>query len=149
MDQLNTYDQDFYQWTLEQAKAIEDRNLNILDWANLKEEIEALGRSEYNAVVSLLLKEIEHLLKIDYVPIPDCKNKWTAEVIAFKKGIKRKISPSMKPKLEIEFEEIYTDAREIVEAEYKITLPKESPYNLDQLLNHESTTDYLSRRSIC
>lgn len=135
MSQLNNYDQDFYQWTREQAKAIDERNLSIIDWENLKEEIEALGRSEYNAVVSLLLKEIEHLLKIDYVPIPDCKNKWTSEVIAFKKGIKRKISPSMKPKLEVEFEEIYTDAREIVEAEYKINLPEECPYHLDQLLS--------------
>lgn len=135
MNELNTYDYDFYQWTLEQAKAIADRKLNLLDWENLQEEIEGLGRSEYNAVVSLLLKEIEHLLKIDYVPIPDCKNKWNAEVIAFKKGIKRKISPSMKPKLEFEFNEIYNDAREIVEAEYKISLPEESPYNLEQLLS--------------
>lgn len=135
MSQLNIYDKDFYQWTIEQAKAIDERNFNILDWENLKEEIESLGRSQYDAVVSLLTREIEHLLKIDYVPIPDCKNKWTSEVIAFKKGIKRKISPSMKPKLEVEFEGIYTDAREIVEAEYQISLPQECPYNLDQLLS--------------
>ncbi|ACK69852.1 protein of unknown function DUF29 [Gloeothece citriformis PCC 7424] len=135
MSELNTYEQDFYQWTIEQAKAINERNWNSLDRENLKEEIEALGRSEYNAVVSLLVKEIEHLLKIDYVPIPDCKNKWTSEVIAFKKGIKRKISPSMKPKLELEFKEIYTDAKEIVEAEYTISLPEECPYNLNQLLS--------------
>ncbi|ACK68488.1 protein of unknown function DUF29 [Gloeothece citriformis PCC 7424] len=135
MSKLNIYDKDFYQWTIEQAKAIDERNLNSLDWENLKEEIEALGRSEYNAVVSLLLKEIEHLLKIDYVPIPECRNKWKAEAAAFKKNIARKITPSMKPKLESQFEGIFQDAAEVVAIEYEIELPQECPYNLEDLLD--------------
>jgi hypothetical protein len=131
---IKTYETDFHQWTIEQAQALRDRNLAQLDWDNIIEEVEALGRSEYQAVVSLLRKQIEHLLKIDYVPLPECRNKWKSEVIAFKKNLKGKFAPSMKPKLEKQFEEIYRDAVEIVEAEYEINLPDLSSYSLDQLL---------------
>lgn len=137
-----TYERDYHQWTIEQAQALRElvnthqelKHLKVVDWDNIIEEIEALGRSEYNAVVSLLIKEIEHRLKIDYVPLPECRNKWKSEVIAFKKNIKRKFAPSMKPKLEKEFSEIYQDAVEIVEAEYEITLPQQCPYSLIELL---------------
>jgi hypothetical protein len=138
MDQIikiKTYETDFHQWTIEQVQALRDRNLAQLDWDNIIEEVEALGRSEYQAVVSLLRKQIEHLLKIDYVPLPECRNKWKSEVIAFKKNLKGKFAPSMKPKLEKQFEEIYQDAVEIVEAEYEINLPELSPYSLEQLLS--------------
>ena len=79
-------------------------------------------------------KNIEHRLKIDYVPLPECRNKGKAEVIAFKKNMKRKLAPSMKPKLEKEFSEIYQDAVDIVEAEYEIDLPQQCPYSLTDLL---------------
>ncbi|GBF82309.1 DUF29 domain-containing protein [Aphanothece sacrum] len=136
------YEKDYHQWTIEQAQALRElvnthqelKHLEGLDWDNIIEEIEALGRSEYNAVVSLLMRQIEHRLKIDYVPLPECRNKWKSEVIAFKKNLKRKLAPSMKPKLDKQFSEIYQDAVEIVEAEYEISLPKQCPYSLEQLL---------------
>ncbi len=137
-----TYEKDYYQWTIEQAQALREfvktyhelKHLETLDWGNIIEEIEALGRSEYNAVVSLLMRQIEHRLKIDYVPLPEGRNKWKSEVIAFQVGIGRKFSSGMKLKLEREFETIYKDAVRIVEAEYEISLPKQSPYSLVQLI---------------
>jgi hypothetical protein len=51
------------------------------------------------------------------------------------KNLNGKFAPSMKPKLEKQFEEIYRDAVEIVEAEYEINLPDLSAYSLDQLLS--------------
>ena len=137
-----TYEKDYHQWTIEQAQALrklvnnhqELKDLEELDWDNIIEEIEAWGRSEYNAVISLLMKQIEHRLKLDYVPLPGCRNKWNSEVIAFQKNLKRKFAPSMKPKLEKQFEEIFQDAAQIVKAEYEIDLPDVSPYSLDELL---------------
>ena len=131
------YETDYYQWTIEQAKALKERNFNNLDWENIIEELEALGRSEYNAVVSLLMRQIEHRLKIDYVSLPECRNKWKAEVIAFKDGMLRKLAPSMKPKLEREFDNIYKIASRIVETEYEISLPKQCPYTLKELLSDD------------
>lgn len=59
------YEKDYYQWTIEQVTALRERNLDNLDWENIIEEIESLGRSDYNAVSSLLMRQIEHRLKID------------------------------------------------------------------------------------
>lgn len=139
---LNTYETDYYQWTREQAEALRKlvkthpglKQLEELDWDNIIEEIEALGRSEYNAVVSLLIRQIEHKLKIDYVPLEDCHRKWQGEVMVFKVNMTRKYAPSMQPKLIQQFDGIYQDAVKIVEAKYDVNLPKECPYSLEDLL---------------
>ena len=130
----DNYETDYYQWTLEQVEALRERNLDILDWENIIEEIESLGRSDYNAVSSLLMRQIEHRLKIDYTPLEECYKKWQVEIQAFKIGIKRQISPSMKPKLKKDLEEIYQDAVSLVTLEYGINLPDQCPYTLDELL---------------
>lgn len=130
----NTYENDYYQWTIEQVQALRERNLNHLDWNNIIEEIESLGRSDYSAVSSLLMRQIEHRLKIDYTPLEECYKKWQVEIQAFKIGIKRKISPSMKPKLDNDLEEIYQDAVSLVALEYGIQLPEKCPYSLKDLL---------------
>ncbi|MDJ0510330.1 MAG: DUF29 domain-containing protein [Crocosphaera sp.] len=129
-----SYETDYYQWTLDQVEALRERNLDKLDWENIIEEIESLGRSDYNAVSSLLMRQIEHRLKIDYTPLEECYKKWQVEIQAFKIGIKRKISPSMKPKLKKDLEEIYQDAVSLVTLEYGINLPDQCPYTLDELL---------------
>ena len=129
-----TYETDFYQWTIEQAQALKQQNFDHVDWENIIEEIEALGRSEYSAVVSLLRREIEHRLKIDYVRLPECLKKWQIEVITLKKNIKPKFAPSMKPKLQKQLADIYKDAVEIVAFEYEVDLPTECPYFLEDLL---------------
>ena len=130
----DNYETDYYQWTLEQVEALRERNLDKLDWENIIEEIESLGRSDYNAVSSLLMRQIEHRLKIDYTPLEECYKKWQVERQAFKIGIKRQISPSMKPKLKKDLEEIYQDAVSLVTLEYGINLPDQCPYTLDELL---------------
>jgi hypothetical protein len=80
------------------------------------------------------MREIEHRLKIDYANRPECDRHWRSEMVAFRKNIKRRLSPSMKPKLQKDFSEIYQDAVEIVLAKYDLNLPTTCPYNLEDLL---------------
>ncbi|MDJ0846231.1 DUF29 domain-containing protein [Crocosphaera sp.] len=137
-----TYEKDYHQWTIEQAQALRElvnthqelKHLGTLDWNNIIEEIEALGPREYNAVVKLLMRQIEHRLKIDYTGLEECHKKWQVEIQAFRIGIKRKIAPSMKPRLEAELEEIYQDAVSLVVLEYGIKVTNQCPYSLDELL---------------
>lgn len=68
IDKQSLYDQDFYGWTQQQAKALEQRLVLELDWQNLREEIQALGRQEYRELVSRLSVLIGHLLKWEYQP---------------------------------------------------------------------------------
>ncbi len=43
---MSLYEQDFYQWTQEQAALFKARALSQLDMANLIEEVESMGRSQ-------------------------------------------------------------------------------------------------------
>ena len=62
------YDTDLYQWTIEQADALRRRAVNELDYDNLAEEIESVGRSERREIQSRLEILLIHLLKWNYQP---------------------------------------------------------------------------------
>ena len=52
------YEQDFYRWTQEQARVLRDAarvGVNLpVDWENVAEEIESLGRSDRREITSRL-----------------------------------------------------------------------------------------------
>ena len=62
-----TYDQDFFLWTKEQAAALRRaRGSNLsLDWENLAEEIESLGKSDRRELTSQIRRVLRHLLKLE------------------------------------------------------------------------------------
>ncbi|WP_013324109.1 DUF29 domain-containing protein [Gloeothece verrucosa] len=134
---MQTYDGDFYQWTVEQAQALRQRDLDSLDWDNLIEEIESLGKSDYARVSSKVMRIIQHKLKIDYVAIPECIKHWQHEIKVWQKDIKRQISPSMIRKLLVDLDELFLDAKDLVLDEYDVELPQECPYSLDELVSSE------------
>lgn len=39
------YERDYYTWTVEQARALKDHHVANLDWKNLAEEVEDLGKA--------------------------------------------------------------------------------------------------------
>ena len=51
---VSQYEQDFYGWTQWQVQVLAKRQVSELDWQNLQEELEALGRQEYRELVSRL-----------------------------------------------------------------------------------------------
>jgi hypothetical protein len=72
------YDQDFVLWTEEQAAALrrsKDSNLP-LDWANLAEEIESLGKSDRRALRSQIRRILRHLLKLEVSPAVEPRAGW-------------------------------------------------------------------------
>jgi len=56
------YERDFYSWLMEQARHIREGRFDALDRDNLAEEIEALGREQFNKLVSALRVLILHML---------------------------------------------------------------------------------------
>ncbi len=50
---------------LQQAEALKRRDFRVVDWDNIIEEIEALGRAESNNWKVYCARSIEHLLKIE------------------------------------------------------------------------------------
>jgi hypothetical protein len=62
------YEKDIYLWTEEIARLLKARQFYEVDWQNVIEEIEALGRSERDKLLSSLKVLIWHLLKWKYQP---------------------------------------------------------------------------------
>ena len=60
------YERDFYSWTEQQAAALKRKDLAAIDWENVIEEIETLGRAEKSSLTSYYANAVEHLLKLQY-----------------------------------------------------------------------------------
>ena len=76
------YDRDFFRWTQEQAAALRAvRKSNLpLDWDNLAEEIESLGKSQRTELNSQVRRILRHLFKIEASPAADPRAGWRTTV---------------------------------------------------------------------
>ena len=95
------YDKDFWTWTQEQAAALRRREFGAVDWDNVIEEIETLGRSERSAWTSYCANVIAHLLKIEHSPASRDLNHWLGEIVAWRGEMYDKLyeNPGMKGEL--------------------------------------------------
>ena len=126
------YETDFFKWTQEQAKALQEQDIKALDWDNLKEEIEDLGNEKLNAVNSFFKRLIEHRLKLDYSQDIYPRNHWLREVDNFQDEIEDRLTKTLLNKIDIDKQ--YERARRVVLREYKLNIPKQCPYTLEELL---------------
>ncbi len=76
------YDQDFVRWTEEQAAALRRAKVSTLalDWENLAEEIESLGKSDRRALRSQTRRILRHLFKLETSPAVEPRTGWRATV---------------------------------------------------------------------
>ncbi len=76
----DSYETDFFAWTQEQAAALRDvarqRPNFPVDWENLAEEVDCLGKSLRRELHSRLGVIVEHLLKLQYSPAKDPRAGW-------------------------------------------------------------------------
>lgn len=74
-DARSLYDEDFVGWTEQQAEALRTAaragTNQPLDWENLAEEIESLGRSDRRELRSQIYRIIRHLAKLQFSPADD------------------------------------------------------------------------------
>ena len=76
------YDEDFVRWTEEQAAALRRAKVSnlSLDWENLAEEIESLGKSDRRALRSQTRRILRHLFKLEKSPAVELRTGWRATV---------------------------------------------------------------------
>jgi len=140
------YDEDFYAWTQDQAaelrRAGAERLNAPIDWANVAEEIESMGRSQKSEIDSRLSVLLVHLLK--WLCCPDlrerCERGWRLTIREQRKRLLRDIkdSPSLRPYVAEVFNDVYGDARLTAAAEADVPnshIPAEPPFTLDQALD--------------
>jgi Domain of unknown function DUF29 len=62
------YDSDFYAWSQEQGRLVREGRWSEVDGENVAEEIESLGREQFNKLESAIRVLIMHMLKWDHQP---------------------------------------------------------------------------------
>jgi len=136
------YKTDYNLWVLETVKQLEKQQFEAVDWENLLEEISDLSRREKRKLESLLTRLFEHLLKLKYwqSEVEDNRGHWEAEILNFRKQIKRelKASPSLNQHLLKVWEECYQDGREIAATRSRLpleTFPDTPIASLEQILD--------------
>jgi hypothetical protein len=67
-DPRASYESDFCSWLMEQARLIREGRWSAIDRDNLAEEIESLGREQFNKLEIALRVLLLHLLKWDFQP---------------------------------------------------------------------------------
>jgi hypothetical protein len=76
------YDRDFVLWTEEQSALLRSaKGSNLpLDWRNLAEEIESLGKSDRRALASHITRILRHLLKLAASPATAPRGGWQESI---------------------------------------------------------------------
>ena len=132
------YESDYLLWTQETIAKLKARDFDHVDFENLIEEIEDLGRSYRDELESRLDVLLSHILKRLYVPLVNDYNGWERTIREQRKQIRRRLekSPSLKNYLPEVFDDIWQDVIKEVREDYP-------QYEFPDLWQFESDIDTL------
>ncbi len=120
-DGLSLYERDFVRWSEEQAHALrsaaESRTNLPLDWENLAEEIDGLGRSLRSELRNRIATILEHLFKLSLSRAADPRDGWVETIMRERIEIEALIeeSPSLRSSLPDSLPPAERKARSLVE----------------------------------
>jgi Domain of unknown function DUF29 len=151
------YDDDFLAWT--EVQAAEMRKLakrpelsNLMDWNNLIEEVETLGRSDVRAAEGNLVQCIAHLIKMTSVPDERLFGKWSAEARVLNSNFQTLYAPSMRQRIDLD--RVWQAAMAAAEAGLwpeglrpSRALPAKCPFDLADFLESFSAAACLEKLS--
>jgi Domain of unknown function DUF29 len=137
------YERDYYTWTQEQARALRERRLEEVDWTNVAEEIEDLGKREKRALRSQLVRLLGHLIKFAYareVMWTNNSRGWELSI----RGARREAlmyldeNPGLRPHTPQIFGSAYGSARLEVMKALRFpdsAIPEAPPWTLDEIID--------------
>lgn len=133
------YDEDYYAWTLDQARLLRAGELSAIDAANIAEEIESMGRSDRRELQSRLMVLTMHLLKWRFQPSARSRS-WSATIEEQRLQIEQVFaeSPSLQPLTGGMLPQVYALARARAIAETGLAddvFPPVCPFALDEILS--------------
>ncbi|HEX8665792.1 MAG TPA: DUF29 domain-containing protein [Beijerinckiaceae bacterium] len=133
-----TYQGDFYTWTREQGALLRAGRFDAIDWENIAEEIESLGRTEFDKLVSFYALIMLHMLKWEHQPNLRSRS-WAISIENHREHAAEVLNenPGLKSRLDEALERAYRRARGEAIAEtglWKSTFPDTCPFTLDEVL---------------
>jgi hypothetical protein len=127
------YEDDIYGWAQRQAGLLRAGRWAEIDTENLAEEIESVGRAEYDKLESALRVLLSHMLKWDYQPERRSRS-WALTIREQRNRVKKSLrhNPSLKSLLDEVVAEAYGDAFLEAARETDLplaTFPESNPYD--------------------
>ena len=106
------YEQDVYGWAMAQGAMLRARRFDAIDWDNVAEEIETMGRSERRSLRSNITQIFVHMLKWDAQPERRGRS-WYLSIMNHRRQAARDLdeNPSLKPYMEDIAVDALEDAR--------------------------------------
>lgn len=138
---MTDYDTDFFEWTQHQAAALEAGKASELDWANLAEEIESLGKRDRRGLRSRLEILVMHLLKWCYPPERRQRgNSWSSAIWEQRGRIEQILedSPSLRRLVPDMIAQDYQRVRQRTSDETGLpreTFPESCPWTAEEVLD--------------
>jgi hypothetical protein len=133
------YDTDFVAWIDATAVQLRAKDYAAVDWENLLEEIDAMGRRERKSLRSNLVILLQHLLKWQHQPEMR-SGSWKGSIREHRRRIRDDLldSPSLRPYLTEIIAATYSDARAAAADETGLDLsqfPDDCEYPIGQILD--------------
>lgn len=133
------YDEDTYTWAMQQADALRRRSANEIDWDNVAEEIESVGKTEVREIESRYSVLLAHLLKWRYQAERRSAS-WEITIKVQRRAITRYLeaNPGLKSRRDELFGLAYFDATAQAALETSLdlgTFPETNPFTLAQAMD--------------
>ena len=136
---MGAYDLDFHAWAFAQAEALRRRSANDLDWENIAEEVESLGRQQRSELRKRLVVLLAHLLKWEFQPRRRGRS-WTNTIFRQRADLDELLegNPSLLPARDELFSIAYVRARKEAALTTRLpleTFPESPPFTLAQAID--------------
>lgn len=146
------YERDYHQWLNETISAIQQRRFSDVDWDNLVEELDDMGKADKNALLSNVKILVAHLLKltVQHDAPAQMKGSWYNSVDEHRERVKDALEsiPSLQNYLPEAVSKSYPGARKLAikegkRASYGVRQPKEReypqqcPFSIEQVLDED------------
>jgi hypothetical protein len=131
------YERDFYSWLMEQARHVREGRWNLVDRENVAEEIESLGREQFNKLASALRVLMLHMLKWDHQPRKRSRS-WAVSIAAQRIEIEDVLAdnPGLRPRIPEAMARAYRQARTLAARETGLPedkFPATCPYTYNEI----------------
>lgn len=131
------YDHDFYTWSMEQAQLVRDGQWSAVDRENVAEEIESLGREQFNKLESAFRVLMLHILKWDHQPERRSRG-WMLSIKEQRLQLEDIVNdnPGLKPRIDEAIGRAYRKARVNAAQETGLdeaVFPDRCPYSYDDI----------------
>lgn len=140
---MSEYDADILEWSEHQAallrRAAAGERVNDLDWPNIIDEVESVGREQLHTVEGKLAQALAHMLKAAAWPHVGYVDGWTIEARRLRDEAADRFVPSMRQKIDVA--KLYRRALRYlppaIDGQPPLPVPQSCTLTLDELLAAE------------